>query len=158
MQSRRVPIEWNLRALLKAMRKEADGKGLLFPVYPVAEHTARSLRDWLRRAGVKRAELHSDSLTHKNITFHDLRATGLTWMAIRGDEPLKIQQRAGHSDFKTTQGYIRTAESVREGFGKPFPSLPDTLLKGVPGAGIDHSIDHSALSIRNFVEAPGIEL
>ena len=104
MQNRRVPIDAALRPLLEAMRKEVNGKGLVFPVYPVAEHTARSLRDWLRRAGVKRAELHRDSLTHKNITFHDLRATGLTWMAIRGDDPLKIQQRAGHADFNTTQG------------------------------------------------------
>jgi integrase len=157
MQNRRVPIEWNLRPLLMAMRKEVDGKGLVFPVYPVAEHTARSLRDWLRRAGVERAELHRVSKTHKNITFHDLRASGLTWMAIRGDDPLKIQQRAGHADFNTTQGYIRTAEAVREGFGRPFPKLPDTLLKGAPGLGNDHSNDHPELTMRNYVEAPGIE-
>jgi hypothetical protein len=157
MQNRRVPIDAALRPLLEAMRKEVNGKGLVFPVYPVAEHTARSLRDWLRRAGVKRAELHRDSPTHKNITFHDLRASGLTWMAIRGDDPLKIQQRAGHADFNTTQGYIRTAEAVREGFGVPFPVLPVTLHLGAPGAANDHSIDHPELTIRNLVEAPGIE-
>lgn len=56
--------------------------------------------------------------------FHDLRATGLTWMAVRGDEPLRIMQRAGHEDFATTQIYIRTAEAVRDGFGAPFPPLP----------------------------------
>ena len=33
--------------------------------------------------------------TRKRLRFHDLRSTGLTWMAIRGDDPLKIQQRAG---------------------------------------------------------------
>src|SRR6187551_2951352 len=76
MQNRRVPIESNLRPLLEAMRKEVNGEGLVFPVYPAVKHTApRALRDWLRRAGVKRAELHRDSLTHKNITFHDLRAS-----------------------------------------------------------------------------------
>ena len=161
MQNRRVPIEPELRPLLEAMRKEASATGaehgLLFPVYPVAEHTARSLRDWLRRAGVKRAELHRASSTHKNITFHDLRASGLTWMAIRGDDPLKIQQRAGHVDFNTTQGYIRTAESVRDGFGLPFPRLPETLLSGVPGPGSDRLSDHPELTMRNYVEAPGIE-
>jgi integrase len=162
MQNRRVPIEAELRPLLEAMHKEAAGEakratGLLFPVYPVAEHTARSLRDWLRRAEVKRAELHRASDTHKNITFHDLRASGLTWMAIRGDDPLKIQQRAGHVDFNTTQGYIRTAESVREGFGLPFPRLPETLLSGVPGPGSDRLSDHPELTMRNHVEAPGIE-
>jgi len=161
MQNRRVPIEPNLRPLLEAMRKEVNGEGLVFPVYPVAEHTARGLRDWLRRSGVKRAELHKNSLTHKNITFHDTRASGLTWMAIRGDDPLKIQQRAGHEDFKTTQGYIRTAEAVREGFGLPFPALPDTLISGAPGAvndgAIARPIVHPLLTMRNYVEAPGIE-
>jgi len=66
------------------------------------------------------------------ITWHDLRATGLTWMAVRGDDPLKIQQRAGHSDFATTQLYVRTAEAVRDGFGEPFPPLPAALLRIVP--------------------------
>jgi integrase len=41
------------------------------------------------------------------IRFHDLRASGITWMAVRGDDPQKIQARAGHTDFNTTQGYIR---------------------------------------------------
>jgi hypothetical protein len=62
------------------------------------------------------------------MTFHDLRATGLTWRAVRGDDALKIQRAAGHSDFQTTQGYIRTAESVDDGFGEVFPELPADLL------------------------------
>jgi hypothetical protein len=31
-------------------------------------------------------------------------------MAVRGDDPLKIQHRAGHTDFETTQRYSRMAE------------------------------------------------
>lgn len=38
-----------------------------------------------------------------------LRATGLTWMAVRGDDPLKIMQRAGHTSFQTTQPRKRSA-------------------------------------------------
>jgi integrase len=91
---------------------------------PCDRDMARGLRLWLKRAGVDRAELHTATPTRKALTFHDLRATGLTWLAVRGDEPLKIMQRAGHSDFKTTQGYIREAEAVREGFGRVFPPLP----------------------------------
>ncbi len=49
-------------------------------------------------------------------------------MAVRGDDPLKIQRRAGHSDFATTDGYIRLAEHVRVGFGEPFPDLSDLLM------------------------------
>jgi hypothetical protein len=78
-----------------------------------------------------RAELFKTDATRKAITFHDLRATGITWMAIRGDEPLRIMQRTGHDDFDTTQRYIREAEAVREGLGEVFPPLT-TLLKPRP--------------------------
>ena len=61
------------------------------------------------------------------MTFHDLRATGLAWLALRGDDSLKIMQRAGHTDFVTTQGYIREAEAARDGFGNVFPPLPQSL-------------------------------
>jgi hypothetical protein len=39
---------------------------------------------------------------------------------IRGDDPLKIQQREGTS-FEMTQKYIRTAEAVGEVIGSVFP-------------------------------------
>jgi hypothetical protein len=96
---------------------------------PNDKHLARDFRMWLKVANVNRAELHNATPTRKALTFHDLRATGLTWMAIRGDDPLKIIQRAGHADFQTTQIYVREAEAVREGFGEIFPPLPDSLLK-----------------------------
>ena len=51
-------------------------------------------------------------------------------MAIRGDDPLKIQQRAGHRTFEMTQKYIRTAEAVGEVIGATFPPLPDGLIAG----------------------------
>jgi integrase len=154
MQDRRFGIEPALLPLLRAMHKEAGGAGLVLPVYPVADHTARSLRAWLKRAKVERPALHEQSATRKAITFHDCRATGLTWMAVRGDDPLKIRQRAGHQDLATTQGYIRLAESVGEGFGQPFPDLPKALLSPPPG---NTGQSHGGLSSGNDVEAPGIE-
>lgn len=81
-------------------------------------------------AGITRAELFPDEATEstrKAMTFHDLRASGITWCAVRGDQPLTITQRAGHSSFSTTQGYIREAENLRVGFGAPFPELPPSL-------------------------------
>jgi hypothetical protein len=53
-------------------------------------------------------------------------------MAVRGDDPLKIKQRCGHTTFSTTELYIREAESVREGFGQVFPTLPACLLGIAP--------------------------
>jgi len=52
-------------------------------------------------------------------------------MAVRGDEPLKLMQRAGHADYSTSALYIRTAEAVRDGFGAVFPPLPAELLRRV---------------------------
>jgi hypothetical protein len=66
----------------------------------------------------------STTATTKAITWHDLRATGCTWMAIAGVDPAKIQQRAGHERYDTTQRYVREAENLREGFGDVFPPLP----------------------------------
>ena len=48
-----------------------------------------------------------------SVSVHDLRATGATWMAVRGDDPPKIKQRCGHSTFSTTEVYICEAEAVR---------------------------------------------
>jgi hypothetical protein len=96
--------------------------------FPPLEDLANTLREHLKRAGVDRADLHDDTPTTKRITFHDLRATGITWEALAGTEPLRIMQRAGHTNFSTTQGYIREAEAVGNAIGMPFPELPASLL------------------------------
>jgi integrase len=128
--TRSFAIEPALVPLLEAMHKESKGRGAVLPFHE--RHMTRALRRHLWRAGVRRPELHEDSPTRKALTWHDLRATGLTWMAVRGDDPLKIKQRAGHAAFSTTELYVRLAESVREGFGEPFPVLPATLLGNAP--------------------------
>ncbi len=88
------------------------------------------LRQYLEWAGVSRAELFVTDRTRKQVTFYDLRATGITWMAIRGEEPLEIMQRAGHVEFKTTQGYIRAAEELAHtiGPGDVFPTLEEGVI------------------------------
>jgi integrase len=129
--SRRFALEANLLPLLQAMHDEKDGAGLVITL-PSERAMARNLRRWLWKAGVRREELHRGSPTRKPMTWHDLRATGATWMAVRGDDPLKIKQRCGHTTFATTELYIREAEAVREGFGDVFPPLPEELLGIAP--------------------------
>ncbi|MGA2451512.1 MAG: tyrosine-type recombinase/integrase [Polyangiaceae bacterium] len=131
-EGRRFAIEANLLPLLRAMHDEASGTGPVADL-PPPTHAPAYLRRFLLKAGVDRPELHKGSPTRKPMTWHDLRATGLTWMAVRGDDPLKIKQRAGHAAFSTTEIYIRSAEAVRQGFGEPFPELPACLL----GSGAD---------------------
>src|SRR5262249_38517589 len=126
--ARRVPIEPALVPLLKAMRDAAGGMGRVLPYMPVEKHLAPMLRRDLKRAGLQRADLVTNDATRKWLTFHDLRATGITWRAVRGDEPLRIMQAAGHKDFGTTMGYVRTAELLGGvSFGTPFPELPPAI-------------------------------
>jgi hypothetical protein len=62
------------------------------------------------------------------MTWHDLRATGATWMAVRGDTPFAIKHVLGHKSVATTEIYIREADAIREGFGDVFPALPASLV------------------------------
>lgn len=84
---------------------------------PSERDMSRWLRRWLRKAGVTRSELFAGPPRHRDPVD-----------AVRGDDPLKIMQRAGHTDFATTQPYVREAEAVRGGFGEEFPSLPAAML------------------------------
>jgi integrase len=129
-ETRRFSLEPNLLPLLRVLHERAGGAGHVFSID--ATHFSRTFRRWLTEAGVTRAELHKGTATSKAITWHDLRATGATWMAVRGDDPLKIKQRCGHASFSTTEIYIREAEAVREGFGDVFPELPACLLGIAP--------------------------
>jgi len=118
---RRIPIEAELRSLLQRLHTERTGERVLW--MPDNEDRAALLRQHLVQAGVTRADLFADNDRQKHVTFHDLRATGITWMAVRGDDPLRIKRRAGHSSFSTTEMYIREAENLAHAFGVPFPPL-----------------------------------
>jgi integrase len=132
--SRRVALEPALRPLVAALVREAGGVGRVVRM-PPAEDMAEYLRACLGYAGVTRSELFADDATRRPITFHDLRATGLTWMAIRGDDALRIQERAGHTTFATTQGYVRLAETLGD-VGAVFPPLPAELVGGFVGSSV----------------------
>ncbi len=134
--ARRIPIEPSLMPLLRAMHAEAKGRGAAprgsLVSMPASGQLSVKLKVYLRRVGIERADLFTSDETRKAITFHDLRATGITWCAVRGDDALKIKQRAGHASFSTTEGYIREAENMRAGFGAVFPALPADLLRHGP--------------------------
>lgn len=155
--ARRVPIEPNLRPLLEALKKEATDDRVF---HVQVSKRADKLRAHLLAAGLTRAELHAPPKDDPNVaatwaplTFHDLRGTGVTWMALRGDEPLVIQQRAGHKDFATSQRYLREAEALGSDATEPFPPLPAELL--TPGESIRVSI-RGELSTRNDGAGHGV--
>ena len=105
--TRRFAIEPALLPLLEAMHEQKSGEGSV--VAMASERAmARNLRRWLWKADVRRPELHEGSPTRKPLTWHDLRATGATWMAVRGDDPLKSSSAAG-----TRRSAPRRSTSVR---------------------------------------------
>lgn len=130
--ARNFDLEPELVPLLRAMRDERPKDAMVFEPWPLHKDRAGQFRKYLKTAGVTRATLFASDKTRKNITFHDLRATGTTWAAIRGDDALRIMHRAGHKDLTTTQGYIREAENVSRDFGTVFPPLPRELLHSSP--------------------------
>ena len=62
--------------LLVTLKREATGRRLL-SMPPECDLSGR-LRQYLQWAGVERAELFANDATRKQMTFHDLRATGIT--------------------------------------------------------------------------------
>ncbi|MEM9695937.1 MAG: site-specific integrase [Myxococcota bacterium] len=139
-RARRVAIHDNIRPLLRAMYLEGDDH-----VIKVPSDASRTFRRMLDRAGVERAELFETTTTRRAIRFHDLRSTGITYLAVAGVEPLKIMQRAGHRDIDTTMRYVRLAEEIGRDFGEPFPALPASLLG-----------DNSHLKVAPGSQVPGI--
>lgn len=133
-RTRVTSIEPELRPLVEALIAERP-TGRLFSAeeMPADEERAAQLRADLLTAGVLRRELHRDDDPQRlPMWFHHLRDTGLCWMAIRGDDPLRIQWRGGHTDFKTTQRYIAQGRMLADGGGfrscAPFPPLPASLI------------------------------
>jgi integrase len=126
---RKVPIEPALLPLLRKMHEEAAGEGRVVAAMPPREEWAERLRKYLGWASVTRADLFADDATRRQLSFHDLRHTGITWRAVRGDEPLKVMRAAGHDDLRTTQRYINEAQTFEgPSFGEPFPTVPLELL------------------------------
>jgi integrase len=154
--TRRIPIEPALRPVLSRLHQERDGESAVLWM-PDHEDRAILLRQHLELAGVKRAELFTSDAQRRHITFHDLRATGITWAAVRGDDPLRIKQRAGHLGFSTTEIYIREAENLREGFGEAFPALPPELTGARLGQGLGQVAHLHTDFSANMVEQRGIE-
>lgn len=125
-RGRLIAIPRHIIPLLQAMR---DGRrsGLLLPGLLRPGTAAEMLRADLHAASVRRIELHRGDAHRRAITFHDLRATGLTWLGARGDGAFAVREAAGHADLATTAGYVRMGEILGSS-GEPFPALPTRLF------------------------------
>ena len=71
--------------------------------------------DPVRYAATLRVALERAKIAKPMRPFHDGRHTSITNAAAAGTSPAALMARAGHSDFKTTQGYIDLAgETFRD--------------------------------------------
>jgi integrase len=143
--ARTVPICDALLPLLEQLRRDHPNAIRVLDA-PATAAKADRLREYLLRAKATTRPIFTTTTTTSALTFHDLRATGITWCVIRGDDPMKVQSRAGHSDFKVTQLYVREAENLRAGFGDVFPALPESLFRiDAPRKGVRlHQLSRSA--------------
>lgn len=130
-RTRTIDIEPNLYALAEALAQHPEGKGGRLLRMPPAEDCAELLRKDLWTVGVRRDALHTSDATRTPMVFHCLRDTGLTHMAVRGDSPIVIQWAGGHTDFKTTQGYIDRGRVEARRIGDPLPPLPPEVFEGL---------------------------
>ncbi len=138
--ARVVPIRAEVLPLLEAMHVEAkeaaegaEPEGYVSTL-PSFRDMARGLRRWLKKAGVDRAQLHAGTSVSKQLRWHDLRATGATWLAVEGKGPTEIRDVLGHTQTQMTDRYMRSAAMLRGGrFGDPFPPLPPSLTEAAKG-------------------------
>lgn len=128
-------IEPAIAPLVEAMVQATKRGERIIPAdeeMPTDEMRATTLRADLLTAGITREALHVGTAERLHFWFHHLRDTGLTWMAVRGDDPLRIQWRGGHTDFGTTQRYIAQGRLLAMGGAfrrvPAFPPIPPCIL------------------------------
>jgi integrase len=127
------PLMVKMHAEAKAAAGGKEPTGRIFPSFPGGKDLSSRLRKYLELAGCTRADLHTRNAHRVRMRFHDLRATSATWMAMRGDDPIHIQEVAGHASLATTEQYIRRVRRLRGAdWGTPFPPIPSVVLDGWP--------------------------
>ena len=97
-KSRIVPISDDLLAFLKERKIEVGSE---------SEFVLPRLRDWDQgeQARITRAFCAFIGVTP--VKFHDLRATFITNLLARGEPLARVMSIVGHSELKTTNGYLR---------------------------------------------------
>lgn len=130
---RTVSIPRTLAPLLRVLVKGASPDTLLAPILSqTTEHDRPHIfRSMLKLAGVKRAELFEDTITHEAIDFRSVRDTGITWRFLAGERSEVVQREAGHRELSTTLRYAKEVHNRQGRFGEPFPSLPLCCLRRV---------------------------
>jgi integrase len=105
-----LAVPWDL---LKEFQAHADRSHYTHPDDYIFHHPTRGTKWNVRyyHDGVKEAA-KAVGITERFRPAHDLRVTSITSGVLVGEHPDKLRARAGHRNYKTTQGYIKMAGVV----------------------------------------------
>lgn len=113
-KTRIVPISNELQGFLKELKLSSDGDSVL----PI-------LREWEQGLQAMVTRDFCSVIGIKEIKFHDLRATFITNLLARGESLARVMSIVGHTQLKTTNGYLRKA-------GVEVKGGTDKLGYGIP--------------------------
>lgn len=117
-RSRVVPLSEDLKLYLKELRLQSS---------PESEFVLPHLPEWLNGEQARITREFCESLKITPVKFHDLRATFITNLLARGVPLARVMAIVGHSQLKTTNGYLRKAgvdvKGATEFLGYKLPKL-----------------------------------
>lgn len=122
-RSRIVPISDSLLQFLKEYRMKCS---------PELEHILPHHRDWQNGEQARVTREFCEAIGITPVKFHDLRATFITNLLARGESLARVLSLVGHSQLKTTNGYLRKAGVDVQGgtdkLGYKLPTLSQTKV------------------------------
>lgn len=115
-RSRIVPISEDLLAFLKDLKSRfKEERDSVLP----------NLIEWENGEQARITKEFCESVGITPVKFHDLRATFITSLLARGESLARVMSMVGHSQLKTTNGYLRKA-------GVEVKGATDKLGYGLP--------------------------
>jgi len=98
-KTRVVPISEDLSKFLKEYKLRSD----------YADHVLPRLSEWEHGEQSRVTREFCVGIGITAVKFHDLRATFITNLLARGESLARVMSMVGHSEIKTTNGYLRKA-------------------------------------------------
>lgn len=96
-----------------------------------SEFVLSQLPEWENGEQARITREFCQSLGITPVKFHDLRATFITNLLARGESLARVMAIVGHSQIKTTNGYLRKAGvDVQGATEKLGYDLPDEVFEG----------------------------
>ena len=113
-QNRIVPISKELERFLKGLRLRSSSENVL-----------ERCRDWQTGCQASVLKKFCEEIGITPVKFHDLRATFITQLLLKGVPVAKVMAIVGHAELKTTMHYVRLV-------GADVMGVTDTLGIEVP--------------------------